>query len=293
VGVWLTLAAAFRFARRSVRYWPIGVVAMLGTAQVTVIHVEDAAPLFASNPALHDQLAGSPGTAIATAAGVVVLILGSWLLSEIALAAIIVGADAALQQRQPAAGDLWRAGSRMLGRVVAVDVLTVVPVLTPILVLAALATAAMDAGAAADLAERLLDFVTSGLYAGFAVILAIIVWAWRDLALRHTVLGGESPMEAIHAAVSDLGATFLKTSALGAALFIVSWVVSFVLLPLLYALDALGSSGMTVLTPGLAWQWYLFPAAVFLAPYALLDTAAWTYWYRLLHPSVIAGVADV
>lgn len=293
MGVWLTLAAAFRFTRRSVKYWPIGVIAMLGTAQVVVMHVEDAAPLFGSNGALREWLASGPGVSVPLAAGVFVVVIGLWMLSEVALAAIILGAEATLHRREPAPREIWRTGARMLGRVIAVDVLTVVPALTPVLTLVALATAALDAGPAADLAERLLDFATSGIYSGFAVILAIVVWAWRDLALRHAVLGGETPMEAVHAAVSDLSSNFLRTSALGAALFIVSWVASFILLPLFYGLEAFGLTGATVMTPGLAWQWYVFPAAVLLGPYALLDTAAWTYWYRVLHPTVIAEVADV
>ncbi|MDZ4654718.1 MAG: hypothetical protein U1F44_02400 [Coriobacteriia bacterium] len=292
MSLWVTLASAFRFTRRSARLWPIGILAMLGSAPLAVIHVEGETPLFASNEALRVWLAERPATAIAVTLGVLVGVVGLWLLSELATAALVIAADAPLQHHELSAGEAWRGGRRVWRRVVAVDVLVVVPALVPFVTLAALGAAALDTGAVADVAERLLDFLTAGIYSGFAVLLAIVVWAWRDLAVRHAVLGGERPMEAVHAAVSDLTGTFARTLAVGAALFITSWLVTFVLLLLLFALDAFGLAGVVSLTPALAWQWIILPGAVLLGPYALFDVSAWTYWYRLNHPAV-TEVTDV
>jgi len=292
VSLWITLSSAFRFMRQSARFWPTGILVMLGSAQIAVVHVETNGELFASNGALREWLSASPGVAAAIVAGVTVAIVGSWLLSELATGALVLASDAPLQGRHLTAGDVWRDGRRVWRRVVAVDVLTVVPALAPLVTLVALAAAAVDAGGAADLAAALLDFLTAGIYSGFAVILAIVIWAWRDLALRHAVLGGERPMEAVHAAVSDLAGAFLRTLSVGAALFVTSYLATLVLIPLIMSLDLFDVTGATLITPGLAWQWILVPGAVFLGPYALFDTAAWTYYYRLLHPSV-AEVIDV
>ncbi|MDO9556663.1 MAG: hypothetical protein Q7J82_03675 [Coriobacteriia bacterium] len=274
------------------RLWPIGILAMLGSTQLAVTHAESGEPLFASNMVLAAWLTERPAASWAIAFGVLAGVIGLWLISEIATAALVFAADASLKRCKLTAAESWRDGSRVWRDVVAVDVLVVVPVLVPIVTLVALGAAALDGGAVANTAERGLDFFTIGIYSGFAVVLAIVVWAWRDLAVRHAVLGGVRPMEAVHAAVSDLTGSLPRTLAVGASLFITAWVATFVLLPFVFALDAFGLTGVVLLTPALAWQWIVLPGVVLLGPYALFDVSAWTYWYRLLHP-VAVGVPDV
>ena len=99
-------------------------------------------------------------------------------------------------------------------------------------------------------------------------------------------------MEAVHSGVADMTGSLLRTLALGASLFITSWLATLALLPLLILLDPLGLTGAYALTPSLVWQWVILPGAVVLGPYALFDVASWTYWYRLLHP-VVVEVRDV
>ncbi len=284
--LWIALSSAFRFTRRSARLWPIGVLAMLGSAPFAVVRLEDESPMFSSNEALHAWLAERPLVAVMVALGALAFVGGLWLLSEYASGALVVAADAPLQRGELSVRETFRAGARVWRRVVAVDLLVVVPALIPLVTLVTLGAAALGSGPASDVSERVLDFLTTGIYSGFAVVLAIIVWAWRDLAVRHAVLGGERPMEAVHAAVADLTHVFLRTVALGSALFVTSWLVTFALLPLLLALGAFDLSGVMLVTPALAWQWILLPGAVLLGPYALFDVSAWTYYYRLLHPTV-------
>ncbi|MBN2405096.1 MAG: hypothetical protein JXE06_05900 [Coriobacteriia bacterium] len=286
MGLWITIVSAFRFTRHSKKLWPVGMIAMLGSAQLVVARLEDGDPLFSSNAALRAWLASEPGLAAGLAVVALVGIFGFWLLSEVATGALVLAADAALHRRELSAAQAWRGGMRVWRHIVAVDLLTLLPALLPVISLVALAAAALDMSAAADVTQRVLDFLTSGIYSGFAVVFAIAVWAWRDLAVRHAVIGGERPMEAIHAAVSDMTATFIRTIAVGASLFVASWLFTLVLVPVLYALDAVGLTGVWSLTPSLAWQWILLPGAVLLGPYAVFDASAWTYWYRLLHPAV-------
>ncbi len=276
------LGRAFSFAVKAPRLWALGILMLVSSVGIVVPVVgSDEEPLFSSAADLVSATGAAPGAVIAVVAAVGVLVAVAFLLGEWATAVIIAASDAASRDGAPRAKASIAAVRRVWRRVVAVDALLVLPLLAPVATVLAVPAVAADSRIA-DVAVPVLRFATSGLYAGWAVVLALFVWAWRDMAVRHAVLGGEAPLEAVRSAAADLTAYPVRIALIALVMWLLSTLASIVVVPVLAAIDALGGSGSLVLTSELAWRYAVPLAAVPLAPYALFDAAVWTYVYRAL-----------
>ncbi len=276
------LGRALTFAAKAPRLWVLGVVMMLSSVGIVVPVVgTDEPPLFETAAALMSATGVAPGVAVAAVAAICVLVAVAFLAGEWATAVVVAASDAASRDGAPAPTASIAAVRRVWRRVVAVDALLILPVLGPVAALFAVPAVAADSRIA-DVALPALRFATSGLYAGLAVVLALFVWAWRDMAVRHAVLGGEGPLEAVRSAAADLTAHPVRIALMALVMWLLSSLASIVVVPVLAAIDALGGTGSLVVTPELAWRYAVPLAAVPLAPYALFDAAVWTYVYRAL-----------
>jgi len=280
--VFALLGRAFNFAVKAPRSWAFGILMMVSSVGVVVPVVgSDEAPLFDSAADLLSATDAAPGVAIAVVAAICVLVVVAFLAGEWATAVVVAASDAASRDGAPAPRASIAAVRRVWRRVVAVDALLVLPVLGPIATLFAVPAVAAESRIA-GVALPALRFATSGLYAGWAIVLALFVWAWRDMAVRHAVLGGESPLEAVRSAAADLTTYPIRIALMALVMWLLSSLASIVVVPVLAAIDALGGTGSLVVTPDLAWRYAVPLAAVPLAPYALFDAAVWTYVYRAL-----------